>query len=115
MVGPGPAIFRRHQHAHKAEFSEFGERLFRKPRLAVPFGRMRREFVAGEFAGRVAQQALLVGEPHPVTFPAGGHLDLDLHARIDEAAEQCRRGRTDGGEDFGQHRHDPRPVVRFGT
>ena len=72
MVGAGPAIFRRHQHAHKAEFSEFGERLLRKPRLAVPFGRMRRQLVAGEFAGRVAQQKLLVGEPHSVT-----HRDLD--------------------------------------
>ena len=81
MVGPGPAIFRRHQHAHEAEFPEFGERLLRKPRLAVPFGRMRHQLVAGEFAGRVAQQDLLVGQSHPVTSATRSWLNRWFYAR----------------------------------
>ena len=64
MVGAGPAIGLRHQHAHKAELAEFGDRLCRKFRFAVPFRGMRGEPRTGKVAGDIAQHALLVGEVH---------------------------------------------------
>src|SRR5437660_1440901 len=44
--------------------------------------------------------------------PSRGHLDLDLHARIDEAAYQGGCGRADRAKDFAQHWHDRWPIHR---
>jgi hypothetical protein len=64
MVGAGPAIFGRHQHAHEAELAELGQRLLREFRLAIPLRRVRREQVPRDIARRVAQQDLFFGEAH---------------------------------------------------
>src|SRR6266446_6331456 len=42
---------------------------------------------------------------------ARGDLDLDLHARVDETADQHRRGGADRGEGLAEHRHDARPIL----
>src|SRR5665213_109088 len=70
MVGAGPAIFGRHQRAHKPELAELGQCLFRKAGLAVPFRRVRREQVPCDIVRRVAQEDLLIGEPHSMTSSA---------------------------------------------
>src|ERR1700684_823275 len=70
LVGAGAAILGRHQGAHEAELAEFRQRLFGEPRLAVPFGRVRRQQVLRDVARRVEEQASLIGEPHPMTSSA---------------------------------------------
>src|SRR5580704_1780772 len=64
MVGARPAIFLGHQHAHKPELAELGDRIGRKFLLAIPLRRMRHEPFARKVAGDIAQHALLLGEAH---------------------------------------------------
>jgi hypothetical protein len=75
MVGARATIGLGHQHTHKAEFAELGERLCRKPRLTVPLRGKRREAAAGKVAGDIAQHKLLVGEPHSKTSSARLRMD----------------------------------------
>src|SRR5580704_8954630 len=67
MVGSRPAVFGRHQHAHKAELAELGERLFWEFPLAIPVRRVWREQVLRDVARRIAQEDLLFGQPHSTT------------------------------------------------
>src|SRR5579863_3463736 len=69
MVSARPAPFRRHQRPHKAELAELGQRLFREPCLAIPFGGTRRKQVLCDVARGIAEKLLFLCEPHPV-YPA---------------------------------------------
>src|SRR5215469_11475072 len=64
MIGARAAVFLRHEHPHKAELAQFGQRLRGEPRFAVPRRRLRRQQVLRHVARRIAQQDLLFGQAH---------------------------------------------------
>ena len=75
VVGAGAVPFGRNRHAHEAELAQLAQRLARELGLAVPFGRMRRQRRAREFARGV-----------PDSAPVRSVSSMSLHTRPPGAA-----------------------------